>query len=107
MKKQLNAAQVAQFNNLTHETSQVFSDLILDHTFIVSESELNETIENVLNFIEGGECYQYSFDENFYSVACDYVYCDHEAIKIEFNKFYGTRSFYMDTIGRGLMVSIY
>ena len=107
MKKQLNAAQVAQFNNLTVETNQVFSDLILNHTFIVSELELDGIIEEVLNFIDGGECYQYSFDENFYSVACDYSECDHDAIKIEFNNPYGIGSFYIDTLGRGLMVRIY
>lgn len=107
MKKQLNAAQAKQFESLAIDTNQAFSDLILDHTFFVSESELDVLIEETNLMMDDGECYEYSFDENFYSVACEYSECDHEAIKIEFNRVYGIGSFYIDTLGRGLIVSIY
>ena len=104
--KNFNKAQKMQLRELKFETDEEFMELMKKHVCLISDMEFESLIEEVNEAINNEECFVYSYDENFHSIASEYIYISHEAIDERFN-YYGLSSLYMDSLGRGLVITMY
>ena len=104
--KKFNEAQKMQLKELNSRTNEEFMELMKKHVCLISDIEFESLIEEVNEAINNEECFVYSYDENFYSIASEYIYIEYESIDERFN-YYGLSSLYMDSLGRGLVVTMY